>query len=391
MPTAIPRIERIGAEADALPWLTGLTQSRGGPAGLRAALLDRHPAFDPARLERLAIVGAAGEGQRLAAICRACAIAVAAIADDDPAKIGTLIAGVPVIPTARLAELDRALPVVIASHRVLKAAERLRGQGFNNVAPFALLQVLDPAQFPPHMFYDGLLEDLWRNRERYRALAGRLADDRSRSVLDAALGYRLTLDPTPLAPVVEWDLYNPAGLLSYGEDEVYVDAGAYDGDSIRLFIERVGGRYARILAFEPDKNTFKRLAANFAGEPRIEPINAGLHRRSATLHFDNAGTRGSILVGSGGIEVPVVGLDDVLKGDRVTYIKMNIEGAEIEALRGARDSIRRWWPKLAISAYHHPADLWQIIETISEIEPDYRLYLRQHDGGINETVVYALP
>jgi FkbM family methyltransferase len=145
-----------------------------------------------------------------------------------------------------------------------------------------------------------------------------------------------------------------------------------------------------VLAFEPDKNTFKRLAANFAGEKRVEPINAGLHRRKATLHFDNAGTRGSILVEKGGIEVPVVGLDEVLGGDRVTYIKMNIEGAELEALKGGERAIKRWAPKLAISAYHRPSDLWQVPDMVRSLRPDYKLYLRQHDGGVIETVLYAL-
>jgi FkbM family methyltransferase len=213
----------------------------------------------------------------------------------------------------------------------------------------------------------------------------------SRRVLDAVIGFRLTLDPEVLRPVIEWDLYGPASLLVYGTDEVYVDGGSFDGDTIRLFIDRVGGKFSRVLAFEPDKNTFKRLAVNFAGEKRVEPINAGLHRRQATLHFDNAGTRGSILVDSGGIEIPVVGLDEILKGDRVTYVKMNIEGAELEALRGAQTAIRKWAPKLAISAYHRPTDLWQVADVVREVRSGYRLYLRQHDGGVIETVLYALP
>ncbi len=388
--TSTLQTEYNGAEAKALPWLSVLTRSNG-PAGLRAALLGRHRAFDPARLERLAIVGAAGEGQRLAAICRARGITVAAIADDDSAKVGMLISGVPVVPSARLADLDRALPIVIASHRVLRAIETLRAQGFVHVAPFALLQALDPGQFPPHMFYDGWLEDLWRNRERYCALAELLTDDRSRAVLDAVLGFRQTLDPALLAPVVEWDLYNPSGLLSHGEDEVYVDGGSFDGDTIRLFIARVHGQFSRVLAFEPDPETFARLRANFARDPRIESINAGLHRRRAVLRFHNDASRGAIFQAEGAIEMPVVALDEVLAGARVSFIKMNIEGAEIEALAGAAGSIRRWRPKLAISAYHRPSDLWQVAETVQALCPDYDLYLRQHDGGVIETVLYALP
>lgn len=372
-----------------MPWLDKLREFKS-VAEMRAWLVAREPAFDPKRLIKMAIVGAADEGLRLAELCNRQKILIAAICDDNPNKQGLKVGTATVKSVNALQDTDRDVPVIIASHRVLKAQERLKGMGFRHVAPFALLEVLDPKAFPPHLFYDGWLEDLFEHRDRYASLAGMLADDMSRRVLDAVLGFRLTLDATVLSPIIEWDLYGPANLLQYGEDEVYVDGGAYDGDSIRLFIDRVRGKFSRILAFEPDKNTFERLVANFAAEKRVEPINAGLHRRKATLRFDNAGTRGSILVGEGGVEVPVVGLDEVLGGDRVTYIKMNIEGAELEALKGAEQAIKRWAPKLAISAYHRPSDLWQLPDLVRRLRWDYKLYLRQHDGGVIETVLYAV-
>lgn len=289
-----------------------------------------------------------------------------------------------------LADLDKNIPVVIASHRVLKASDRMRGMGFQTVVPFALLQVTEPAIFPPHMFYDGWVEDLFANRERYVALAKMLADDFSRRVLDANLGYRMTCDVAELRPIIEWDLYGPANLLRYGNHEVYIDGGTFDGDSIRLFIDRVGGRFDRVIGFEPDTGTFARLQANFSHEPRVEAVNKGLYSHSATLYFDNAGTRGSILTDAAvGVEVPVTSIDEVLGEAPVTFIKLNIEGAEQPALHGAVRAIRRCAPTLAISAYHRPADLWQIPALVHELNKDYQLYLRQHDGGVIETVLYA--
>ena len=70
---------------------------------------------------------------------------------------------------------------------------------------------------------------------------------------------------------------------------------------------------------------------------------------------------------------------------------MNIEGAELEALRGAASTIRRFLPKLAIAAYHRPSDLWEIAKVVDEIAPGYNMYLRQHCGGVVETVLYAMP
>ncbi len=372
-----------------MPWLASLEDHRSA-ADLRRALAARHPAFTAEHLQELAIVGAAEEGRRLLALCAERGIAVRGIVDDDPRKQGMSLGSLRVSPPPSLDALDRATPIVVASHRVLRPVERLRGAGFTHVAPFALLQVLDPERFPPHMFYSGLIEDLLDHASRYVELAALLADDMSRRVLDAVIGFRLTLEAEVLRPIIEQDLYAPRGLLTYEEDEVYVDAGSYDGDTIKLFMERAHGRFARILAFEPDRATFERLVANFAAETRVEPFNMGLHRTRAVLSFDHAGTRGSTLVDRGGSEIPVVGLDEVARGTRVTYIKMNIEGAEIDALGGAAQTIRRWRPKLAVAAYHRPADLWQVPATIREINPGYRLYLRQHDGGVIESVVYGL-
>jgi len=270
-------------------------------------------------------------------------------------------------------------------------AERLSRLGFAAVAPFAVLQALDPERFAPHMFYEGLLEDIWENREQYRWLARELSDNKSRDVLDAVLTFRQTLDPHVLAPVVEPGLYQSDGLLGYADDEVYIDGGAFDGDTIRLFSSRVGARYTRIYAFEPDPTTFARLKQNFASEPRVELINAGLYHRKQTLRFRDDASRAAIFAGDGGTEIEVTTIDDVVGEERVTFIKMNIEGAEIDALKGAARTIRRWRPKLAISAYHRPSDLWCIPRLVRWLREDYGLYLRQHDGGVIETVLYGLP
>lgn len=375
-----------------VPWLDHLTKAPSIEA-LRTALQQRYPAFNPKQLKNLIIIGAAEEGQRLADICETLGIKVIAICDDNPEKQNLTIQNCSVQPISSLTNVDKNIPVIIASHRVLKPFLRLRKMGFEHVAPFAILQVLDANLFPPHMFYTGWLEDLFNHRTEYNKLVSLFSDDMSRSVLNAVLGFRLTLDPEVLSPIVEWDLYGPNALLTYSDNEVYIDGGTFDGDTIRLFIDRVNHKFDKIYGFEPDTNTFQKLKGNFAHEPRVFPINKGLYSHGTTLHFDNVGTRGSILTeekGSG-IDVPVISIDEVLGTERVTYIKMNIEGAEIPALQGASKAIARCAPKLAISVYHRPTDLWEIPFLVRTLHKDYDLYLRQHDGGVIETVLYALP
>jgi FkbM family methyltransferase len=372
-------------------WLGGLATANGLDS-LRGAMRAHTRALDVGNLHSLAIVGAAPEGRRLARICRARGIKVVAIVDDDPAKAGLVVEGVTIAPVQTLATLPKSTPIVIASHRVLRATQRLRGLGFMTVVPFAMLQVLAPDVFAPHMFYEALLDDLWTHRADVQALHERLADDRSREVLEAVIGFRRTLDPAVLQPVLtEHDLYAPEGLFEFGSDEVYVDAGSYDGDTIRSFIGRVRGRFDDVYAFEPDPVTFDKLKANFRDEPRVHPFHAGLHSHGGSLRFRDDASRGAIFAADGEIEMPVTTIDDVLGDRRLTYIKMNIEGAEIDALMGGRNAIAQWRPRLAISVYHRASDLWRIPQLVLELNPDYRLYLRQHDGGIIETVLYALP
>lgn len=372
-----------------MSWLTSLAGAES-PQRARAALLSRNRPFDSRALRELVIVGAAEEGRRLAALCVNRGIAVRAVADDDSSKLGIFVGSVPVMPVDALSSVDRQMPIVVASHRVLGVTTRLRQMGFANVAPFALLQVLDPELFPPHVFYRDLIEDLVANRDRYHELSHELADDASRSVLDALVGFRLSLDPGVLRPIIDSDLYAPTGVLRFDEDEVYVDAGSYDGDTVRCFIDRVQGRFCRVLAFEPDRVTFQRLAANFAHEDRVEPVNAGLHEFPGLLRFDATSSRSASIAEEGPDEIRVESLDGFLSGERVTFVKMNIEGAELAALRGAAQTIRRWRPKLAISAYHRPSDLWKVPALVRELYEGYRLYLRQHDGGIIESVLYAV-
>jgi FkbM family methyltransferase len=369
------------------PLLQSLPSARHAQLHLAARL----PGVFGGALPGLAIVGAADEGRRLIELCRRHEIKIHALADDSPQRRGTKIDGIEVTSFDTLLSLDRSVPVVVASHRLLGAVRRLRAAGFHSACAFAALQIVDPARFPPHMFYDGWFEDMFESRKRYLDLFERLADDRSRAVLDAILGFRLTLDPEALAPVLDHALYGAGDLPPPPDPSVYVDAGAFDGDTIKLYLDRYGGKCKTVHGFEPDPETYLRLKSNFSDDPRVVPHNVGLSKTASTLHFKADASRASILDSGGGIQVKVVGLDEVLKGGPAGVIKMNIEGAEIDALYGAANTLRKYRPTLMLSVYHRPADLWRIPEVVDEIAPGYRFYFRQHDGGTIESVLYAVP
>ena len=308
-------------------------------------------------LDKIQILGAGSEGHRLVEICNKEGIEVVAIGDDKE------------LPYT----FDSNIPVVIASHRLHRLND------FPKAIAFGQLQVLFPNKFSPHPFYKDLnnLPDLlW--------LHNRLQDDYSRETLGAVIAFRQTFDIERLKKVLNPSLYK---FSFYSEDEIYVDGGAYDGDSVRWFIDRTFNKFKKIYAFEPGL-TFGKLTENFIEDKRIKCICAGLYSKNGWLKFNNSERESKF--GEGIYEVPIRTIDSL--NDEITMIKMNIEGSEIEALKGAAKTIKEHLPKLAISVYHRPSDLWEIPKLINELSDDrYKLYLRQHDIGVIETVLYAIP
>ncbi len=335
------------------------------------------------------IFGAAGEGERLANICQATGITIVAIIDDNEALAGNVICGIKVKTSDSLEKIDKVITVIIASHRTVNVTVRLRGLGFKTVLPFMALQALAPEKFPPHMFYTGILEALIGDRRMLSEAASRVADEKSILVLDAAIGYRLTADPEVFIPVLDDLPYFPDDLYKANGPVTYIDGGAFDGDSVGWFFERWGKNVEKVFAFEPDPNTFQALVKNFKHEARLTPINKGVYSRDTTLKFKADGSRGALFDEFGDQSIHVTSIDAVLGGDRADYIKLNIEGSEVDAIWGAESTIRKYRPSMAISAYHHPCDLWRVLDLLSYMEPGYEFYLRQQDGGIIETVLYT--
>lgn len=116
----------------------------------------------------------------------------------------------------------------------------------------------------------------------------------------------------------------------------------------------------------------------------------GLWNQKDELSFLQRSSNGH-LSQEGNIRVKLDALDHILKGEKVTFIKMDIEGAELKALQGSRNTIIEHRPKLAICVYHKPEDIIEIPLYIHEIAPEYKFYLRHHSKEYTETVLYAVP
>jgi FkbM family methyltransferase len=370
-------------------WMNTVATARSADQ-LRLDLAGRYPEFGEDRLKELVLIGAAAEGERMCELASAQGLRVLAVVDDNPAKAGFVMPGGAKVASSMPADIDPQVPIVIASHRVLGATMRMRSQGRPHVLGSGVLQTIDPRRFPPHSFYANWLEDIVANAERYRQAYELLGDGRSREIFSAILGYRISGNIGELGPFVDQSLFYPEEIFTFGRDEVYVDAGCYTGDTIALFVERTKNAFDRIVGFEPDPSNFQGLSNRFGGDRRIDLKQMGLYSDKRTLRFAGALGRAAGLSDVGDIKVDVSSIDVELKNDRTTFIKMNIEGAELAALEGGRRNLAKWKPKLCVSGYHVASHLWEVPLLMKDICPDYRIFLRQHDGGVIESTFYAV-
>jgi FkbM family methyltransferase len=173
-------------------------------------------------------------------------------------------------------------------------------------------------------------------------------------------------------------------------DEVLIEGGAYDGDSIRHFLARSGGRYGEIIAFEPDQDNFRRLEDYTRSLPHVRAVCKGLSDVNGVQRFATGEGMASHLDADGAGEVTVCRLDDEVDAP-VTFLKLDIEGAEVGALAGARETIARYQPKIAVAVYHRPDDILTIPKILEALDRPQRLYLRHHSGFHYDTTLFAIP
>jgi FkbM family methyltransferase len=198
-------------------------------------------------------------------------------------------------------------------------------------------------------------------------------------------------------------------LIQFENNEVLVDGGAFTGDSTLEFIKATGRHnltYKKIFCFEPDPKIFTELQKNTKKFRNIFYKPFGLWSHSTTLKFGDSNilrpgstriitenyTNDNLSCVTPGItEISTTSIDEEFHNEQVTIIKMDIEGAEIEALRGAINTIKRCRPKLVISAYHKRNDLFEIPLLIHEMVPRYRLFYRHFSTNFGETTLFAIP
>lgn len=166
-------------------------------------------------------------------------------------------------------------------------------------------------------------------------------------------------------------------VLRLGKNESYLDLGAYRGDTVEEFLHYCAGEYSDITALEPDRRTFKKLEAYLENIRNSTAFQKAVYSENKTLIFsDKAGRQSTI--SEKGTEIEAISVDSLFSDKSVTYIKMDVEGAEKEAIQGAENTLKNHKPKLNIALYHRSCDVFSIPLQIAEINPDYKFHMRRH-------------
>ena len=356
-------------------------------------------AFDRelARCEgRLVLVGAGNFGRRALSCLRSAGIAPLAFTDNGRALWGTDVDNLPVLSPEVAAERFGASALFVVAiwspgHRYADTRQQLLRMGCRNVIcatrlrwKFADLLLPDYCQDLPHKVYQQASSVL--------EAAALMADDFSRQEFLRQVRWRALGDFGELSPPQPHQ-YFPDGLFCLSPEEVFVDCGAYDGITIRRFLKRTPG-FLRICAIDADPRNYKQLVRTISILPerdRIETYLLAVGADRGRVRFRSTGTVQAAVSRDGDIEVEQVPLDELLRGAEPTFIKMDIEGAELGALEGARHLIRQSQPLLAVCVYHTPSDLWRIPLKIHELAPKHSLYLRPHVEDGWDLVCYGIP
>lgn len=244
-------------------------------------------------------------------------------------------------------------------------------QNVKRIAGESELYAPDVPVIGGEIFSEKYLKD---NANELKWVYERLCDDLSRKTFENTVKYKLTGKIEYLLEC-ETNVDEPyESFLKFSENERFLDLGAYNGDTVLDFVHRVN-KYDKIIAVEPDSKTFKKLLKNTENIKNTECKNLCISSFVGEAPFGMKHGRNSKAF-TGDVLAKFVTIDHIV-GDRgVSYIKMDIEGEELNAILGAEHTIKHFSPKMLISCYHRTEDILTLPKAVFDIKKDYKLYMR---------------
>ncbi|MDR0221798.1 MAG: FkbM family methyltransferase [Lachnospiraceae bacterium] len=310
---------------------------------------------------------------------------------DGGAHIGGSFCGYKVISFSDLCNIKTQTLVLVSHGKVYECYSILAGNGFPHICwcSWWVLENMETLENLGGGVEEGLcrLKELCSDAESYYVALVVLKNM-----------FSIKMDFNEVNSIYTKEMDEIQHLFELTNGECFADCGAYDGDTVEEFIECVPN-YKKIYAIEMDSENYSQLVTNTKNYRDIECFNVGLCDRNGIMSYISTGKTTSVdSLLPQATEKPsddsqtfvrLAALDDLLDGQPVSFIKMDIEGAELEALRGAETIIREQKPKLAISVYHNPAHIFEVPVLLKQFVPEYKIYFRHHSDSLYETMCYA--
>ena len=273
--------------------------------------------------------------------------------------------------------------------RPLAGEKRLQEVGVKHLDYFSFYENSN-LKLTPLRFWGNFKKEFESNREKFNWIESLLADNESKKTYENIISFRLSGNLKYMGEFSDREKYQyfESFLDLSKTDEVFVDVGGFDGYTSQEFIKRCPNYHA-VYFFEPDTKNYIVASERLKQYKNVHVMQMGLSSHKETLKFSSGGSV-SAITQNGDIEIQVDALD-MLIDDKVTFIKMDIEGAESMAIEGAKNTILKNHPRLAICVYHKDEDFWEIPEQILSIRDDYDIYLRHYTEGVAETVMFFIP
>ena len=236
---------------------------------------------------------------------------------------------------------------------------------------------------------------LKENSEKFEKMYQSLEDYRSKKIFYAILNNWYNYDFINLEQVMEkcFSHYFDLDIIPSCQEEVFVDLGAFNGDTVEDFIKIYGDNYKKIYAYEMTEQSMRELKERVKNYPRIiyeqKAVSDEVGMGSIKIHEISTSSNQLELEEIG--EIEVTSIDDDIN-EKITMIKMDIEGSELKALKGAENHIIKDKPKLLLSVYHGYEELLTLWEYLEKLDLSYHYYLRYYGGPIfpTEIVLFAI-
>lgn len=310
------------------------------------------------------------------------------LSDNNSEMWGKEIDGILCVPPQELTQYDDLVVIPLIGEVALKTVE--------NQLKSLDLSVIKAEDLFFEMISDMPQEREWFDENEILNVYDMLNDQESRRIYANVLCNRIA---PQYAQYNFWEMFSDGeyfepGFYHLTEHESFVDCGAYTGDTVRKFCDVVNHKYESIYAFELAKENYNKLLENTACMNNVYAYNMGVWNENTTINYgkeeNGSGESFSILKSDNSTEAKVVRLDDVLKDKNISLVKMDIEGAELNALMGCERILKEQKPKLTICIYHKLDDFWTIPQYIKKTVPEYKISIRHHQyGTMGGTVLYA--